>query len=135
MRTYYVFNINLQMSILAKDMPYILYKNLESIHKSNDIYLASSLYEGLVSKINKNIINNILLNNFKDNDFYLYNNNHHSYYNKYKDESCEIDVKNSYLIYKSNSKKLVLLNKLREYNLFVCDFFNKDYFWLSEICC
>lgn len=133
MRTYYVFNINKEMSILTKDTPYVLYKSLESIHKTRDVYMASSLYEQLASKFNKNMINNLLLESFKDNQHYIYVNNHHSYYNKYKEESCTIDVKNSYLLCNSNSGRLILLNKLTGFNLFACDFQNKDYFWLSEM--
>lgn len=135
MRTYYIFNINREMSILTKDSPYMLFKSLESIYKAGrgDLFIASNLYEQLASKFNKDIINNRISIDFHDDQFYMYNNNHHSYYNKYRDETCNIEVKNSYLICQCQNSKFGLLNHLRDYSFFACDFDNKDYFWLDEI--
>ena len=136
MRTYYIFNINKEMSILTKDSPYMLFKFLESINrKSNDLYTASNLYEQIAKRFNKVIINDKIYNKYKDNEYYIHSNDYHSYYNKYRDERCNITVKNSYLICNSNNSRLELLNSLNDYNLFVCDFENKDYFWLNEIYC
>lgn len=137
MRTYYIFNINKEMSILTKDSPYMLFKSLESIYKANkdDLYVASSLYEQLASKFNKNILNNKIAKKYKDNDHYMYTKDHHNYYNKYKDETCNLIIKNSYIICNCNKSKIELLQKINGYNLFACDFENKDYFWLDEIYC
>ena len=136
-RTYYIFNVNKQMSILTKDSPYMLFKSFESIYKSGreDLYMASNLYEQLATKFNKNILNSRITKAFKDNQHYICTKDHHAYYNKYKDESCELTVKNSYLICKCNNSKMELLKKLTGFNLFACDFANKDYFWLDEIYC
>lgn len=137
LRTYYIFNINKEMSILTKDSPYVLFKSLESIYNLNtsDLYIASNLYEQIAKKFNRNIVNAKLYETYKDNDHYMYVNDYHTYYNKYKDEKCNVEVKNSYLICNSNSASLFLLRKLKEYSLFACDFENKDYFWLDEIYC
>lgn len=136
MRTYYIFCINNEMSILAKDNPYILFRSFESIYKGkrNDLYVASNLFEQLTNRVD-NKINDKLKQKFKDNDYYMYTLNRHAYYNKYKDEKCELLVKNAYLLCTTNSIKPVLLSKLKKNNLFICDFQNKDYFWLDEIYC
>lgn len=137
MRTYYIFNINKEMSILTKDSPYMLFKSLESIYKANrsDLYMASSLYEQLACKFNKEALNKKILDANHQNQHYIFVNNEHKYFNKYRDESCNLKVKNSYMIYNSNCSKMELLHNLKTYNLFACDFENKDYFWLDEIYC
>ena len=137
MRTYYIFNVNKEMSILTKDSPYMLFKSFESIYLAdrNDLGMASNLYEQLASKLNKAILNQKIVAHYKDNQHYMYTKDRHTYYNKYKDETCNITVKNSYIICCSNNSKLELLKKLSGFNLFACDFENKDYFWLDEIYC
>jgi len=137
MRTYYIFNVNREMSILTKDSPYMLFKSFESIYTAdrNDLYMASNLYEQLAAKFNKRIFNEKIATNYKDNQHYMYTKDHHSYYNRYKDETCSLIVKNSYMICSCNNNRMELLKKIRGYNLFACDFENKDYFWLDEIYC
>lgn len=137
MRTFYIFNINKETAILAKDSPYMLFKSLESIYNGNkkDLYMATSLYEQLACKIDKDSLNKSILASFKNNQHYMFNSNHHSYYNKYLDETCNVVVKNSYIICNCNNAKLNLLKALGSNNLFACDFENKDYFWLNEIYC
>lgn len=137
MRTYYIFNVNKEMSILTKDSPYMLFKSFESIYLADksDLYMASNLYEQLASKFNKNILNQKIVAEYKDNQHYIYTKDNHQYYNKYKDETCNLTVKNSYIICNSNNSKLELLKRLSGFNLFACDFENKDYFWLDEIYC
>ncbi|MBE6148687.1 MAG: sporulation inhibitor of replication protein SirA [Firmicutes bacterium] len=137
MRTYYIFNVNKEMSILTKDSPYMLFKSFESIYQAdrNDLGMASNLYEQLASKFNKNILNQKIVNEYRDNQHYMYTKDRHTYYNKYKDETCNLTVKNSYIICNSNNSRLELLKRLSGFNLFACDFENKDYFWLDEIYC
>lgn len=137
MRTYYIFNVNKEMSILTKDSPYMLFKSFESIYQAdrNDLGMASNLYEQLASKFNKTILNQKIVNEYKDNQHYMYTKDRHTYYNKYKDETCNLTVKNSYIICNSNNSRLELLKRLNGFNLFACDFENKDYFWLDEIYC
>jgi len=125
------------MSILTKDSPYMLFKSFESIYLADrsDLYMASNLYEQLASKFNKNILNQKIVKEYKDNQHYMYTKDYHTYYNKYKDETSNLTVKNSYIVCNSNNSRLELLKKLNGFNLFACDFENKDYFWLDEIYC
>ena len=82
MRKYYIFNINKEMSILAKDSPYMLYKSFETIYNSNkkEINIAQNLYEQLAMRINQNVINQKIYAEYKDNDYYYLVNNSHNYY-------------------------------------------------------
>ena len=54
---------------------------------------------------------------------------------KDKDEVSILKVKKSHLVLDSNSTYSSFLNFLSEYNsnLFVCDFINGDYFFLTDI--
>lgn len=135
MRTFYIFNVNRQTSVLSKDSPYLLFKSLEAIYKARkqDLVMASNLYDQITSKLNKDIINNKVSTYYENNDFYMQSLNHHSYYNKYRDESLDIEVKNSYIIVTCNKENLNVFKNMKDYNLFACDFNNKDYFWLDEI--
>ena len=82
----------------------------------------------------KSDINNLLYETYKDNDFYAMKGDKHLIYNKYKDETTEIDTHFNYLLLKTNtSKKTIFQNLLFNNNLFVCDFQNKDYFWLDKL--
>ena len=100
MRKFYIFNINKNMCILAKDSPYMLYKSFEAIYKSNreDVGMAQNLYEQMTLRINQTMINNKIYADNKDNHFYYLVNNVHNYYNKYKSEEEKLTVKNSYLL-------------------------------------
>lgn len=138
LRTFYIFNVNREINVLTKDSPYILFKSLETIYKSGkqNIDMAYNLYCQITSKFNKSMLNQTIITNFRENQFYMYVSNNHKYYNKYRDETCNLSVKNSYLVCVCNNANLKLLSALKNnYNLFVCDFENKDYFWLNEIYC
>ena len=84
-------------------------------------------------RLNQNVINQKIYAEYKDNDYYYLVNNTHNYYNKYKGEEEKVIVKNTYLYCTSNTTNLKLLKPLTNYSFFVCDFENKDYFWIDEI--
>ena len=115
----------------------MLFKSFESIYKSgrSDLFIASNLYDQIASKFNREIVNKIIYDGFKENQFYIHTKNSHLYYNKYRDETCNIEIKNSYMICTCKNSHFDLLKKLNGYSLFACDFENKDYFWLDEVCC
>lgn len=136
-RKFYIFNVNKEMSILTKDSPYMLFKSFESIYRSDraDFDIAYSLYGQLASKFNKGEVSKKISEKNLGSQHYIGSLNHHTYTNKYRGEKCELEIKNSYLLCESTGGNLYLLNGLKGYNLFACDFENKDYFWLDEICC
>ena len=136
MRTFYIFKINKEMAILTKDNPYNIFKSMEDIFKmtKKELPVGLNIYEQLITPINQNIINRKIIMSYKDNDYYQKNYNVHSIYNKYKPEETKLTVKNSYLLLESNVIKPSFLKELSyDKDLFVCDFANKDYFWVDEL--
>lgn len=138
MRTFYVFKIKKEISILTKEIPYNLFKTINNLYylDNYDSYLSFNMYHNLFDKINKNYLDKKIYNNFKNNRHYFYNeeNDSHEIHNKYLGEDTVLKVYNSYIIIKSNLLKSdILFNYLNINDLFVCDFKNKDYFWLNEL--
>ncbi|MBQ9833973.1 MAG: sporulation inhibitor of replication protein SirA [Bacilli bacterium] len=136
MRTFYIFKINKEMAILTKDNPYNIFKSMEDIFKmtKKELPVGLNIYEQLITPINQNKVNRKIIMSYKDNDYYQKNYNVHSIYNKYKPEETKLTVKNSYLLLESNVIKPSFLKELSyDRDLFVCDFANKDYFWVDEL--
>lgn len=136
MRTFYIFKINKEMAILTKDNPYNIFKSMEDIFKmtKKELPVGLNIYEQLITPINQNKINRKIIMSYKDNDYYQKNYNVHSIHNKYKPEETKLTVKNSYLLLESNVIKPSFLKELSyDKDLFVCDFANKDYFWVDEL--
>ncbi len=136
MRTFYIFFINKEFKILTKDNPYNLYKTLENIYymEKNDLFLGMNLFEQVAIPFQKEATNKFLFDNFKEDDFYTMNKNHHKVYNKYRDETLNIETHATYLLLKTNMTKKNIFEKIYlNPNLFVCDFINKDYFWIDKV--
>ena len=88
----------------------------------------------IVSPFDKSKVNNLIFNECKDNDFYSKFHNVHRIQNKYLPEDSCLIVSSAFLLLESNILKPSFLTDLKEMkNLFVCDFKNKDYFWLNEL--
>ena len=135
MRTFYIFNINRSFYNLMKNNPYHLFKAMEDIHNfdQKDVDLAYDLFLQIVSPFDKSKINNKIFVESKDNDFYSKFHNVHRIQNKYIPEDSMLVVNKAFLLLESNVLKPSFLTGLKEYrNLFVCDFKNRDYFWLNE---
>ncbi len=138
MRTFYIFNINRSFYNLMKNNPYHLFKAMEDIHNfdQKDVNLAYDLFLQIVSPFDKSKINNKIFRESKNNDFYSKFHNVHRIQNKYIPEDSMLVVNKAFLLLESNVLKPSFLTELKEYkNLFVCDFKNKDYFWLNELVC
>lgn len=136
MRTFYIFNINKSFYNLMKNNPYHLFRAMEDIHSfdSHDADMAYDLFNQIASPFDKSKINNKIFGESKDNDFYSKFHNVHRIQNKYVPEDSMLVVNKAFLLLESNITKPTFLNELKEYNnLFVCDFKNKDYFWVNEL--
>lgn len=136
MRNFYIFYINNEFKTIAKENPYNLYKTMENIYflEKSDLSIGASLFEQVAIPFKKEEMNKFIFENFKDNDFYLNHRNNHKVYNKYRDEVLIIDTHMAYVSLKTNiNGKDVFKNVFLNQNLFVCDFENKDYFWLEKI--
>lgn len=136
MRTFYIFNINKSFYNLMKNNPYHLFRAMEDIHSfdSHDADMAYDLFNQIARPFDKSKINNKIFGESKDNDFYSKFHNVHRIQNKYVPEDSMLVVNKAFLLLESNITKPTFLTELKEYNnLFVCDFKNKDYFWVNEL--
>ena len=136
MRTFYIFKINKEMAILTKDSPYNIYKNMEQLKKydKKELAFCYNIYDQLIIPINNRVFNNKIFKKNKDNLYYEKNSNIHSIYNKYKPEDSKLIIKNSYILLKTDSINPTFLEDLSfDKDLFVCDFDNRDYFWIEKI--
>lgn len=136
MRTFYIFKINDEFVKLTKDCPYNLFKSMEDIYytEKNNVNTAYNLYEQIVKPINKNELNQIIYNNYKDSDHYTKFNNTHMINNFYSDEQTKLIINSTFMVMKSSVNTPSFLDILKKMSdVFICDFDNKDYFWLQAI--
>ena len=136
MRTFYIFKINKEMAILTKEYPYNVYKNMEQLKKydKKELSFCYNIYDQLIVPINNRVFNQRLSKSNKDNVYYQKNYNTHVIFNKYKPEDSKLTIKNSYLLLETNSIKPSFFKDLSfDKDLFVCDFDNRDYFWIEQI--
>ncbi len=135
MRTYYIFNISGYISYIYKKKPYKIYKMLEEIYNINkrDIVLSYKYFEQIAKTFNKNKLNEYINKKLEENEFYHINEWIHIYISK--NEYSKLTVGNSNLKIKTNVNYPTFFDYIDNYvdDIFVCDFINKDYFWLEDI--
>lgn len=135
MRTYYIFKINKYFSYIYKNKPYKLYKMLEEIFhvKEYDMVLTYKMYEQVALVFRKDDVNKYINGIYLCNKYYLYNKSMHVYSDGY--EYSKLVVNNSNLKIRTNINNSIFLKNISNYteNIFVCDFNNKDYFWLDKV--
>ena len=134
MRTYYIFKINKYFAYIYKKWPYKMYKIIEELYytKDYDMLISYKYYQKFATLFNKLALNEYIYNLNKDNKKYHRDNNVHIIKNeKYN----KLTISNTCLILKTDDIYSVFLNDLNVYlnNIFVCDFKNKDYFWLDSL--
>ena len=133
MRVYYLFKINDSFSNLYLNRTYYLYKMLEQISKSskNDFIISYRLFEQMANPFNKNKINAMIYKKYENNLYYQKTLNKHVLDNVF--EKTKLTVYNTYIKIRTNKNITEFFNVLQnEANIFVCDFNNKDYFWLDK---
>lgn len=136
MRTFHIFNVSSSVAILTKKDSYPLFHSFLKIKNLNkdDLSVGINLYEQIASPIDKLRFTRNIYNHYKESDFYSKFKNDHTYINKYKDEKSYLKVKSAYIKIDTNIEYPEFFKYLKKnHNLFVCDFDNKDYFWLDEI--
>ncbi len=135
MRTFYIFKIKRELTILTKETPYNLYHTIDSLYYLDNFNMGVSnkLYYNLFDTLDINYLNKRINNLFKDNRYYTFKDNIHYLNNKYKPENSTLKVFRTHMLLKTDTiNPALLINYLMTDNLFVCDFQNKDYFWLNE---
>ena len=113
---------------------YNILKRLYSM-KKEQLSLGFNLFSQLVEKNNKTELNkNIFIKYHKD-LVYSKNGNEHIINNLYKDEVSILTVKSAYILVTVNKNYSSFFSVISEFGdeYFVCDFNNKDYFWINDI--
>jgi hypothetical protein len=137
MRVYYAFIVNEYFASFYNAKPSALYKIFEQIYNlsNNDIVLGYRIFEQIALPFNKNNIGEYIYSKHCGELSYSRNNNKHIINNLYYDEHSKLSIYNSHLKIKSNINYPTFIDTLRDFeeNIFICDFVNKDYFWLDKI--
>lgn len=135
MRTYYIFNINRSLSYIYRKNPYKIYKMLEEIYytSNHDVVLTYRYFEQIAYPFDKNKMNDYLSHKYAYYKEYSYHSGIHLFYGN--DEVSKILVNNTHIKIKTSINYPLFLDGIDNYqdDLFVCDFQNKDYFWLDKI--
>ena len=134
MRTYYVFKINDSFSKLYYNKTYYLYKMLEQISLSskNDFIISYRLFEQMAVPFDKTNINSKIYRRYAFDENYKKTLNKHVLDNGV--EKTRLTVYNTYIKIKTNKNITEFFKVLStQENIFICDFNNKDYFWLSKV--
>ena len=134
MRTYYIFKVNKYFAYIYKKFPYKMYKIIEELYNTKDYDMLSSYkyYQKFALEFNKLALNEYIYTLNKNNQNYYRDNNIHILNN---DKYNKLTINSTCLILKTNDIYSVFLNDLSSNlnNIFICDFKNKDYFWLDSL--
>lgn len=135
MRTFYIFKINKELTTIYDKKSINIYKMLNKINTFNkkEYKFAKKMYLKIVMPIDKKKIDNYLLMNHINDFYYTKSKNTHELMST-KEES-KLIIHNTYL-------KVITTNNISSFfkdisyideDLFVIDFKNKDYFYLSDL--
>ena len=136
MRTYYAFIIKDSLMQFYIKRPYSLYKILEQIYrlKSNDIMLGYRLLEQVTKPFGSKKIDNFIYKKHFNELEYTRIDDAHMIKNLYSDEITFLKAFNTHVKIKTNNNYSSFFNSIQDYNenIFVCDFDNKDFFWINK---
>lgn len=134
MRTYYIFNVNKFYKYMYKNNPFKMYKIFEEIYYSRnyDNIKTFRVMEEVSVPFNKIMLNEYIYFEYKLKYGYKRNNNVHILNT---DEKTTLRINNYNIKIETDSNYSIFFDDIKSYNtnLFVCDFDNKDYFWLSKL--
>ena len=137
MRMYYVFDVKSDIAKLYKDKPSSLYKILENIYfmHREEINYGFNIFKQLTNRIKVNDINNQIYIKLHRELVYSKIGNEHIINDLYHDEVSILKIKNSHLLIESNksfSSFFKLLSGINSH-YFICDFKEKDFFFVSDV--
>ena len=134
MRVYYLFKINDSFTKLYYNKTYYLYKMLEQISLSSksDFIISYRLFDQIAQTFDKTNVNSNLYRAFSFDQNYTKSLNKHILDDGI--EKTKLCVYTTYIKIKTNKNITEFFKILsNESNVLVCDFNNKDYFWLSKV--
>ena len=137
MRLYYAFNIKNDIVKIYKDKPSSLYKILENIYfmHQEEANYGFNIFKQLTNRNKISELNNEIYIKLHKDLVYSKIDNEHIINDLYHDEVSILKIKNSHLLIESNksfSSFFKLLNNINS-NYFICDFKEKDFFFVSDI--
>lgn len=137
MRIYYVFKIKDEYMDLYKETPSTLYNILNQMYymKRNELGYGFNLFNQIIDLIDKGELDKQLYVSMHTKMKYTKKGDDHILNNLYKDEISILKINKTHILINSNksyTEFFVLLNQY-ESNLFVCDFNNHDYFFLTNV--
>ncbi len=137
MRTFFIFKIKKHFAILMKNNPYNLYKVIEKMYKLSEEELKknTNVFEFLKDNFDKDNLSNELFLSYKDKSYYTKFLNTHMINDYFTKEKTKLTINKKYLLINTNEEVPLFFKDIdrNEKNVFVCDFVNKDYFWLEEL--
>ena len=111
-----------------------MYKIIEELYYTKNYDMTSSYryYQWFAIPFNKLSLNEYIYNLNKHNINYERDNNTHTIYN---DKYNKLLINSTCMILKTNDVYSIFLNDINVHldNIFICDFKNKDYFWLESL--
>ena len=134
MRTYYIFNVNKFYKYMYNNNPFKMYKIFEEIYYSRnyDNIKSFRVMEEVSVPFNKIMLNEYIYFEYKLKYGYKRKDNIHILNT---DEKTTLRINNYNIKIETDNNYTVFFDYLSNYNsnLFICDFDNKDYFWLSKL--
>lgn len=124
MREYNLFVIKNDYYYNYKNNPNLLYDILKNLfYLNSDFNYGVTLFEQLCNKVSVDTLRYYLNNKFSMNNK-----------NKFYIDNIYLELKPTRIIVKSDYNYPKIMKALNCYNryIFVCDFINEDYFWLSN---
>ena len=135
MRVFYIYSVNDFFSSVYEQYPYKLYKMLEDAYLTNkyDMVLYSSNYGQITYNFNKLFMNHYIMANHKLNGYYCKKDNTHIITSN--QDYSKLKIGSHFLKLKSSINYPSFFDTIRDLrgNIFICDFENKDYYWLVNI--
>ncbi len=136
MRVFYIFKINKELKYLTRKNTLNLYYVIENMYnlRKEDYSYGVNIFQSIAEMINRKDFNINLFNANRSNESYTKFNNIHMIYDYYSNERTKLIVNNSHLMIITSKQIPFFLNSLKfDKNLFVCDFNNKDFFWVDDL--
>lgn len=136
MRTFYLFKIKKNYFNLTKESPYNLYKAIENIYylKKEELSTGYNFFNQISDTFNKEYLDNNIFEYYKHRYTYTKVHNTHMINDYYSNEKSKLIINKTFMFIKSTKQFPTFLKAItRKENIFVCDFINKDYFWLEDI--
>ena len=135
-RTYYIFKIKKHYAQIAEQKPYTIYKTIEDLYflTKTELEKKNNNFIQMFSKFDYINLNNKINNKYKDIYTYTKFQNIHRINDYFNSERTKLIINPRYLVIRTTKQIPTFFEDLNEKNnIFICDFINKDYFWLNSI--